>query len=319
MMFQTLAALILALVLWSLGYQSPQSDGCCSQCTAIRQTPFSCPCADEDHPAPMSVEDLAVRRRLGKEGSALMERGQTVDLRLLIKQLDRDSCQLELPRSDATVADSVELFDNAKDSVVVVGGLYQCDKCTRWHANTASGFVITSSGAVVTNYHVVNAPTRKALIVMTADEHVYPVERVLAASRRDDLAILQVAAEGLRPLPIAESRAAAPVGAPISVIGHPAHQYYSYTCGIISRYMKLRTPEGTIDAVSITADCARGSSGAPVLNRQGQVVAIVKSTQSIYYKQTPDQQQNLQMVLKKCIPTESLLKLIPAPGEDKRT
>jgi hypothetical protein len=65
-----------------------------------------------------------------------------------------------------------------------------------------------------------------------------------------------------------------------------------------------------VDAVSITADFARGSSGAPVLNDQGQVVAIVKSTDSVYYSENDERQRDLQMVFKTCIPAQNLLRLV---------
>jgi S1-C subfamily serine protease len=170
--------------------------------------------------------------------------------------------------------------------------------------------VVTSTGAVVTNYHVVDHPSRDTILVMTADQHVFPVEAILAASRAGDLAIMKISAEGLRPLPVATTPAAAPVGSPISVVSHPDGRFYSYTTGIVSRYMKVHSDGQDVDAVSITADYARGSSGAPVLNPQGHVVAIVMSTESVYYNQSGNEQRNLQMVFKTCIPSRSLLKLI---------
>ena len=50
--------------------------------------------------------------------------------------------------------------------------------------------------------------------------------------------------------------------------------------------------------------------GAPAINDSGEVVGIVRSTESIYYKVEKGQQQNLQMVFKTCVPAVSLLKLI---------
>jgi S1-C subfamily serine protease len=175
--------------------------------------------------------------------------------------------------------------------------------------------VITGGGAIVTNYHVVDDATKTTLVVMTADGRVSPVQRVLAASRADDLAILKVDADALVPLPVATTTDAAPVTAPIGIISHPAQHFYCYTSGNVSRRTKIRRGSQAVDAIWVTADYARGSSGAPVLNSRGQVVAIVKSTDSVYHSIKDGKPQNLQMVFKICIPSTSLLKLVE-PGTD---
>ena len=210
---------------------------------------------------------------------------------------------------------SLDLPQAATASVVAVGGLHFCRKCSRRHASIASGFVIAPSGAIVTNYHVADSPDEETLVVMTADRRVYPVVRILAASRLDDLAILQIEAEGLRALPLAGSPADAPVGSAVGVISHPDGRFFCYTAGVVSRYMRVRSEGRFSDAVAITADYARGSSGAPVLNGRGQVVAVVSSTESIYYSEDDSRQQDLQMVFKDCIPVRSLLKLIQPPEQ----
>jgi S1-C subfamily serine protease len=143
---------------------------------------------------------------------------------------------------------------------------------------------------------------------MTSDRHVFPVQSVLAANRANDLAILKIDAQDLPTLPVA--RTPAPVGTNVGVMSHPNGQFYFYTSGVVSRYMRMRSAGRMVDAVAITADFARGSSGAPVLNDQGQVVAIVKSTDSVYYHESRTEQRDLQMVFKRCIPVKNLLQLI---------
>ena len=66
--------------------------------------------------------------------------------------------------------------------------------------------------------------------------------------------------------------------------------------------------------MTITADFAKGSSGAPVFDDRGNVAAMVASTSSVYYTQTKDTQKNLQMVFKQCVPAASILKLIAGAG-----
>ncbi|MCH5375422.1 MAG: serine protease, partial [Planctomycetes bacterium] len=265
---------------------------------------------DDSHSATDNVEDELLKNTLIAQAITLMDQGQTVDLQVLIPQLNRKSCVLDLFHGQPVDHDPVSLYQSGTDSVVVVAGVYRCGNCSRWHSSIASGFVISTSGAIVTNYHVVDSPDRQTLVVMTSDRRVFPVQRVLAASRENDLAILQIEADNLKPLAIAETAAESPVGSAVSVISHPDGRFYFLTDGIISRRMTVRSAGHVIDAVAITADYARGSSGAPVLNRNGKVVAVVSSTESIYYTQDGARQRDLQMVFKNCIPATSLLRLV---------
>jgi len=311
----TLAAIAGVLLLLQTAYFLFWNQCGHSACGQADRAASRCQDADHDRTETLGVEDRALKSVLIRQGVSLIEGGRAVESAVLVKQLDAATCQLDLPRSGPSISDSAELFRVAKESVVVVGGLYKCNKCTRWHVNIASGFVLSSHGAVATNYHVVDSPTERTLVVMTADSHVYPVQRVLAASRLDDLAILQVDAEGLQPLPLADNTPPAPVGSTVSVISHPDGRFFCYTAGVISRYMKIQAAGGQADAVAITAEYARGSSGAPVLNGQGQVVAVVSSTESIYYTQDSGQQRNLQMVFRTCVPVASLQRMMRPAGQ----
>jgi len=303
-------ALVTGLLLLQTGYVLVGHRCSCDACLHTDRAASPCADADNDHVGAASIEDQVLKGNLLRQGTALVEGGQMVPGAVLAEQLGVPACPLAISPPVTNVSDQTELFRVAKESVVVVGGLYKCDKCTRWHANTASGFVLTADGAVVTNYHVVEASSERALVVMTADSHVYPVRGILAASRVDDLVILKVDAQGLRPLPLADSEAAAPVGSTVSVISHPDGRFFCYTAGVVSRYMKVPSGGRTADAMAITADYARGSSGAPVLNDRGQVVAVVSSTESIYYTQDGQRQMNLQMVFRTCIPTSSLRRML---------
>ena len=138
--------------------------------------------------------------------------------------------------------------------------------------------------------------------------NVYSIEKVLAANEEDDLAILKLRNAELTPMALGKP---ANVGADVWVISHPDRKMYMMTKGMVSRYnIILDKNRKSARRMSITADYAKGSSGAPVFNRKGQVVGVVSSTNSIYYNIVNGKKENLQMVVKNCIPVESIHELI---------
>jgi hypothetical protein len=284
----------------------------------LRSSPFqktieqSCVALNDEQDPFESIDDREIKQHIQHAGGEIADNGTGANVGALIKQLSVHECELDLPRVALKPPERGLLYEQAKQSVVVVSGIYKCDRCNNWHAAYATGFVISSSGAIVTNYHVVDNPRNSALVARTADGNVLPVKRVLAANKGDDIAILQldldVQDQSLTPLPVA--RSLAPVGGNVSVISHPSQRFYCYTSGVVSRYARIHSKGRLVNVMTITADFARGSSGAPVLNANGEVVGIVRSTESIYYKVEKGQQQNLQMVFKTCVPAASLLSLI---------
>jgi len=164
---------------------------------------------------------------------------------------------------------------------------------------TASGFFLTDSGALVTSGHVVNWNKLIGLTVMTRDGRVCPVREILAVSTNYDLAILQVEGRGFTPLPVAPSTHA---GAPVWVLGHPFPWYYMLNEGIASGYYVLNN--GRLKILTITADFANGSSGAPVFNEYGAVVGVAATRQTVGIPGTP------QMPIRACMPSSGLIDMI---------
>ena len=62
--------------------------------------------------------------------------------------------------------------------------------------------------------------------------------------------------------------------------------------------------------IAITADFAKGSSGAPVFNEFGAVIGSVNNTQSTYYSEKNGVKNNLQMVFKNTVSLQHLKDLI---------
>jgi serine protease Do len=138
---------------------------------------------------------------------------------------------------------------------------------------------------------------------------VYPVVEVLAADAARDVALVKLG--GAKNLPAAPVRAGSSPLTDVVVMSHPDGRFFSITKGVVSRYFRRGKDGKGPMFMQITADYAKGSSGGPVLNTAGEVIGLVSSTNSVYYNQDKDgDQQNLQMVFKDCVPADAILGLV---------
>jgi S1-C subfamily serine protease len=252
--------------------------------------------------------DLKLGSDFQKGLEKLLDGNQSVGLSDLKKQLTQKHSKVVLGQIPIHSTSPNKLYDQICKSVLVMGRLYNCGKCSKWHTSMASAFVIGQDGIIVTNHHVLAKDEGEILGAMDNEGTIYAVEKVLAANQQDDLAILKLRDAKLIPMSLAKP---ANVGSDVWVISHPNRKLYTMTKGMVSRYhMILNNDRKPGRRMAITADYAKGSSGAPVFNRKGQVVGVVSSTSSIYYSVENGKKENLQMVVKNCIPVESIHELI---------
>jgi len=247
------------------------------------------------------INDRAIIGQMTREATRMMDSDEPVSMESLIEQLKKEpKAKLNLPAGKGARA------EDAQKAIAVVGGVYKCKSCTRWHVAPASGFLIAED-LVVTNFHVVNQPERSGLAVRLFDGRVFMVESVVAASERFDLAVVRIPKTGVTPVALGQ---AAPVGAKVDLISHPNQRFYTLTEGRVARYFMMQRGKKPVSAMSITADFGRGSSGGPVFNETGEVVGIAASTESLYYTEKDGEQKNLQMVFKHCVPVSQLRAII---------
>ena len=278
--------------------------------------------AAQDNASGGWISDRQIEQELLAASTALIDAGRVTETSQLADGLKTPTCDLDLPAkaADRDAAghearlDSAALYEQACESVVIVGSPYKCPRCTNWHVGGATGFFITADGVVVTNHHVASADDKHALVVMTRDGRVFPVIEALAGDDKADVAILRVDPTdhngnkaNFKPLELA---AGSRVGQGVRVIHHADGRYYTLTEGMVSRRY-VDAQHGNTRWLTITADYARGSSGGPLLDDAGRVIGMVASTHSVYYDTTENgTQQNLQMVWKQCVPVENIRGLI---------
>jgi serine protease Do len=196
-------------------------------------------------------------------------------------------------------------------AVYLIGSVYKCDKCDKWHAGgIASAWALTRDGVMASNYHVFEKAKGAAMGVCDREGKTYPVLEILAADKAADIAIFRVKADDLVPLAIGTP---AGIGSEVRVISHPDRRFFTQTSGEVSRYHRqpARQDRPATIWMNITADYAKGSSGGPVIDEAGKVVGMVSSTQSIYYESNNGQPKGaLQMVVKNCVPAAAIRALI---------
>ena len=131
-----------------------------------------------------------------------------------------------------------------------------------------SGFFIAAD-RIVTNLHVIREAG--SINIETFDGHTSAVLNVVAVDEREDLALLQMEAPNAdgATLQLADS---APVeGEEIVLMSNPRGSQWKLTSGQVGPIWEFK---GTGHRIQITAAILPGSSGGPVVNKEGQVVGI---------------------------------------------
>jgi putative serine protease PepD len=138
-----------------------------------------------------------------------------------------------------------------------------------------SGFVVDTSGNIVTNDHVVTGAT--AIKVRFQDGKSVKATLV-GTDPSTDVAVIKVnvAASDLHPLTFASS-SAVEVGQPVAAIGSPFGLPETLTSGIVSAVNRTITAPNNYSisgAIQTDAPINHGNSGGPLLNASGQVIGV---------------------------------------------
>jgi serine protease Do len=197
----------------------------------------------------------------------------------------------ELRKMDQSMG---ELIRKVSPSVVqiLVSGYGQIEESE--HGNTGvvigrqraigSGFVIDSSGYIVTNAHVVKGAQRVQVVlsssnsddfadaVLSAKTSLVPA-RIIGVTNEIDLALLKVDVAGLRALKLASYRNLRQ-GESVFAFGSPEGLRNTVTHGIISAVARQTDPDSTMVYIQTDAPINPGNSGGPLVNVDGEVVGV---------------------------------------------
>ena len=143
-----------------------------------------------------------------------------------------------------------------------------------------SGFIVDSSGLILTNKHVVH-DAKAEYIVTTPTEDTY-LAKVLARDPLNDVAILKIDAENLPVLPLGNSDKIH-LGQTVLAVGTALGEFQNtVSAGIVSGLSRFITAMTDLEGHSerlrglVQTDAAinPGNSGGPLVNLQGEVIGI---------------------------------------------
>ena len=157
---------------------------------------------------------------------------------------------------------ATELYNQ---SVKYVGEIVTYDRSGAEYA-LGTGFVITSDGQIVTNYHVLEGAYSATI---TIDNVQYTIASVLAYDATIDLAVCKINAYGLSTATICKNSVS--VGSTVYAIGSSRGMTNTYSQGIITYANRI------VDGVSHVqhdASITHGNSGGPLINVYGEVIGI---------------------------------------------
>lgn len=139
-------------------------------------------------------------------------------------------------------------------------------------ASSGSGVIISASGEILTNYHVIaSMGGDNTLEVKTSDGKSYKAT-VLGKDKELDIALIKIDAAHLPFAKLGESDSLR-IGEWVVAIGNPFGLEHTVTQGIISAKGRKLDP-GVSSFLQTDAAINRGNSGGPLLNLRGEVVGI---------------------------------------------
>jgi len=214
-------------------------------------------------------------RFFGKVPSPVLENGKVLEKQRVVEE-------------ESTVINVVEAISPSVVSIAVENspsinffGIPQEGDSTQ--SGIGTGFVVSSSGLIITNKHVVSSDSEKYTAIISDRGEVRELEVVeINRDPFNDLAILRVDASDLKPVELGDSDSLK-VGQRVIAIGNALGRFQNtVTVGVVSGLGRGVTPfdpstgiaERLDDLVQTDAAINPGNSGGPLVNIAGQVIGI---------------------------------------------
>lgn len=175
-----------------------------------------------------------------------------------------------LPQS---LADLIEHVSPAVVNIKVVTGGYAAGRPGEDATEgQGSGFIVTSDGKIVTNFHVIEGGD--TITVGFANGEEYPAT-IIGTDHETDIAVIQIQAKRSFDYVGFYYGPDVRIGDWVLAIGNPFGIGQSSSVGIISATLRKRVDSGSyVDYMQTDATVNRGNSGGPLFNFKGEVIGV---------------------------------------------
>ena len=143
-----------------------------------------------------------------------------------------------------------------------------------------TGFLLTSTGYIVTNYHVINNATSINVKGVNGDYYTLHSADVLLSDKNNDLAIIKLKNPNITftEPPYAVKTEVASTGEDIYLLGYPLTgsmgEEIKLTTGVISSKTGYK---GDIGSYQVSAAAQPGNSGGPLFDKQGNLIGVINA------------------------------------------
>ena len=149
---------------------------------------------------------------------------------------------------------------------------------------SGTGSIISTSGLILTNVHVVEGSTKCVGVLkppgfnnsINSETQFYPL-KIIALDPTKDLALVQFQTPipKLNPIPIGQM-SSIQIGQEVHAIGHPLGNLWTYTKGVISQVRLQEKSMSPIvaDQIQTQTPISSGNSGGPLLDNDGYLIGV---------------------------------------------
>ena len=160
-------------------------------------------------------------------------------------------------------------------------------------AGIGSGFVVSTDGTILTNYHVIDGAKSVSVVFKPSVEGTAPSKTnavsasVVRVDQRSDLALIRVnrIPVSATPIPLGQVAKIA-IGSDVFAIGHPTGESWTFTKGVVSqlrRNYQWKTESGiehSATVVQTQTPINPGNSGGPLIDAETGALVGVNSFKS---------------------------------------